>query len=84
MAIEATQAAAQKDEDLAKAKASRAETKKLADSSPLRKPAAPATALRQITGKVTDENGQPLIGQVLSSMILKTFSLLRTLEETTR
>ncbi len=62
LAIEATQAAPQKDEDLAKAKASRAETKKLADTAPLRMPAAPATALRQITGKVTDESGQPLAG----------------------
>ncbi|MCF8248142.1 MAG: carboxypeptidase-like regulatory domain-containing protein [Saprospiraceae bacterium] len=62
LAIEETQVAPQKDEDLAKAKASRAEAKKQADSTPLRKPAAPAIALRQITGKVTDGSAQPLIG----------------------
>lgn len=62
LAIEATKAAPQKDEHLAKANASRAEAKKLADSAPLRMPTAPAAVLRQITGKVTDESGLPLIG----------------------
>lgn len=64
LAIEATQAAPQKDEDLAKAKASRAEAKKLADSAPLRMPAASVTAMRQINGKVTDESGQPLLAEI--------------------
>lgn len=62
LAVEETQAAPQKDEDLAKAKASRAEAKKQTDTAPANKLIAPTAALQNITGKVTDISGQPLIG----------------------
>ena len=57
MAIQETQAAPAKDEDLSKAKA-KTEARKQAE--PAAKPGAPAP--RKITGRATDENGEPLVG----------------------